>query len=240
MPASSSGGSGDVCGLERAKIINKSYQMSLGDTTTPSGHWQPLRTGCSCSGPLEKGFVAWCLVNSKLIAISIVLLQWWRLATRWVSYRWGKAGISFASCSWDRSWILWPVLGVINQVAWLWLRPAKQTGLEDVVCEEKLWRLGRRRLEVGMWQWCSPARKGELREGRRKASFEGVWWWDTWQWWCVTVKERDKEMSFSQRGSWNAGPGTHRDGTISITGSSPKFTRMRPEQPGLPLKLVLL
>lgn len=34
MPGSSSGASGDLCRLERAKI-NKKHQMSPGDTATP-------------------------------------------------------------------------------------------------------------------------------------------------------------------------------------------------------------
>lgn len=41
MSESSSGASGDLCRLERAKINNKKHQMSPGDTATPSGYRQP-------------------------------------------------------------------------------------------------------------------------------------------------------------------------------------------------------
>lgn len=54
MPESSSGASGDLCRLERAKINNKKHQMSPGDTATPSGYRQPLRTGCPVLGIINQ------------------------------------------------------------------------------------------------------------------------------------------------------------------------------------------
>lgn len=54
MSESSSGASGDLCRLEKAKINNKKHQMSPGDTATPSGYRQPLRTGCPVLGIINQ------------------------------------------------------------------------------------------------------------------------------------------------------------------------------------------